>query len=112
MDSIRSSIDTTESFRDFYRYCFTFAREQGQKSLNLDIAIALWEIVLLPRFPLVKEWCVFLTTTQSRAISRDTWALVLDFMIQRKDKEQHYYDPNEAWPVLLDEFIEWKRSQI
>lgn len=47
-------------FKDFYHFTFNYAKEQGQKGLDLDMAIAYWNIVLQGRFKFLDLWCKFL----------------------------------------------------
>ncbi|CAG0918896.1 unnamed protein product [Notodromas monacha] len=52
-------------FKDFYQFTFNYAKNPGQKSLDLDMAIAYWNIVLSGRFPLLELWCRFLQVRSS-----------------------------------------------
>jgi len=50
-------------FKDFYQYTFNYAKETGQKGLDLEMAIAYWNIVLKDRFKFLDLWCKFLTVS-------------------------------------------------
>jgi len=53
---------------------------QGQKSLALDTAIGMWQLLFAEReWPLVTHWCDFLQDRHNKAISKDTWAQLLEF---------------------------------
>ncbi|MDP2435077.1 MAG: cullin binding domain-containing protein [archaeon] len=43
-------------------------------------------------------------------INLDQWMLFLDFS-QAVGADFSAYDPNEAWPVLLDDFVNWSRQR-
>lgn len=50
-------------FKDFYHFTFNYAKESGQKGLELEMAIAYWNIVLKDRFKFLDLWCKFLTVS-------------------------------------------------
>ena len=51
-------------FKEFYHFTFAYARNLGQKGLDLEMAIAYWNICLQGRFRLLPLWCKFLTVSR------------------------------------------------
>ncbi|CAN9508535.1 unnamed protein product [Ophioblennius macclurei] len=101
-----------ESFKDLYRFTFQFGldAEEGQRSLQRDIAIALWRLVFTQDTPAILEhWLDFLAENPSgvRGISRDTWNMFLNFT-QAIGPDLSNYSEDEAWPSLFDTFVEWE----
>lgn len=142
---------SADDFRDFYLFAFDYTLEQpARKALPLNDASVLWRMMLgepgrmgVNRcFPLLDTFMVFLGT-QRHGVSRDTWALVLDFArsvgdaprdasgdvaaattrtsssppsppqqlrVDGEDAVLDAHDENAAWPVLIDEFVEYARA--
>ncbi|XP_061911973.1 DCN1-like protein 3 [Entelurus aequoreus] len=101
-----------ENFKDLYRFTFQFGldADEGQRSLQRDIAIALWRLVFTQDMPSILEhWLDFLAENPSgvRGISRDTWNMFLNFT-QAIGADLSNYSEDEAWPSLFDTFVEWE----
>ncbi|KAK9530581.1 hypothetical protein VZT92_012072 [Zoarces viviparus] len=101
-----------ENFKDLYRFTFQFGldADEGQRSLQREIAIALWRLVFTQDLPAILEhWLDFLSENPSsiRGISRDTWNMFLNFT-QAIGPDLSNYSEDEAWPSLFDTFVEWE----
>ncbi|RVE59680.1 hypothetical protein OJAV_G00190810 [Oryzias javanicus] len=101
-----------ENFKDLYRFTFQFGldADEGQRSLQREIAIALWRLVFTQNKPeILEQWLDFLADNPSgiRGISRDTWNMFLNFT-QAIGPDLSNYSEDEAWPSLFDTFVEWE----
>jgi len=104
LPSLRAELNEEDSFKDFYMFMYDYGRPPQQKSLSLDVAIELWQLVLTSRFRFINHWVEYLKANYKLAISRDTWALLLEFSRTINDGMNNY-DSEGAWPVLIDEFV-------
>lgn len=104
---MRSELKDEHKFREIYNFAFGWAKEKGQKSLALDTAIGMWQLLFAEKqWPLVDHWCQFLQAHHNKAISRDTWSQLLEFA-RTVDPDLSNYDAEGAWPYLIDEFVEY-----
>eukprot|EP00245_Coleochaete_scutata_P003294 TRINITY_DN1480_c0_g1_i1.p1 TRINITY_DN1480_c0_g1~~TRINITY_DN1480_c0_g1_i1.p1 ORF type:complete len:260 (-),score=49.30 TRINITY_DN1480_c0_g1_i1:41-820(-) len=111
LPSLRAEMKDEATFRDIYIFTFDWAKEKGQKSLALDTALGMWRIMFTERrWPLYEAWCLFLQEKHNKAISRDTWAQLLEFS-RTIDPSLTNYDPEGAWPYLIDEFVDYLREK-
>jgi len=92
----------------------------------LQYAIALWEMTLKDKFSAFDHWVKFVKEVHKKPVSKDTWQLLYEFS---KTDLSKYNDSGafstpfivalrscgpclhlEAWPVLIDEFVEHLRQ--
>ncbi|KAJ6815871.1 putative DCN1-like protein 2 [Iris pallida] len=96
-----------DKFCEIYNFAFAWAKEKGQKSLALETAIGMWQLLFAEKqWPLIDHWCQFLQARHNKAISRDTWSQLLEFA-KTIDPQLSNYDAEGAWPYLIDEFVEY-----
>ncbi|XP_024370030.1 uncharacterized protein [Physcomitrium patens] len=107
---LRAELKDEHKFREIYNFAFSWAKEKGQKSLALDTALGMWQLLFAERvWPLVDPWCQFLQAKHNKAISKDTWVQLLDFSRTIVPSLSNY-DAEGAWPYLIDEFVEYLRD--
>ncbi|KAI3784839.1 hypothetical protein L1987_43945 [Smallanthus sonchifolius] len=104
MSRLNLMVDSHE-FSRFYNFVFFICRENGQRSITVSSAIMAWKLILSGRFRLLNQWCSFIENNQRHNISEDTWRQVLAFS-RCVHENLEGYDPEGAWPVLIDEFVE------
>ena len=97
-----------KNFKDLYNFTFSFGLDHssGQRSLPIDMALALWSLVFTQAKPeILDKWFAFLQETEVKGISRDTWNMFLPF-VETTLPDFSNYDESEAWPSLFDDFVE------
>lgn len=57
---LEAELNDPQKFKDFYHYTFNYAKDSNQKSLDLEMSIAYWNIVMRGRFKFLDLWCQFL----------------------------------------------------
>ncbi|KAK2460631.1 hypothetical protein APHAL10511_007101 [Amanita phalloides] len=98
------------AFRDFYLYNFSLAKPPPSRNIDIETAIALWSVLLVPRFPLMGEVLAFITDKGTyKAANKDLWTMMLEFC-RTVSTDLEGYDPDAAWPTLLDDFVAWKKG--
>ncbi|XP_071483960.1 DCN1-like protein 4 [Diadema antillarum] len=109
LDSLRSLLDEPLTFKKIYRYAFDFARDKDQRSMDLETAKAMLTLLLGRQWPLFNHFYQFLEQSRYKVINKDQWCNILEFSRAiRADLSN--YDEDGAWPVMLDEFVEWFRT--
>mmetsp|Transcript_9939 Transcript_9939/g.11524 ORF Transcript_9939/g.11524 Transcript_9939/m.11524 type:complete len:249 (+) Transcript_9939:357-1103(+) len=104
---MRDSLQNEDKFREVYGFAYGWSCDKGQKSLALDTAIGMWKLLFEGRsWPLMDDWCTFIAERHRKAVSKDTWVQLLDFTKAIKPDLSNY-DPEGAWPCLIDEFVEY-----
>jgi len=107
----RTELIDHKVFGRFYRFVYFVLRENGHRCLRMEVAIEAWTFVLRGRFRLLDRWTQFVYNNHKHAISEDTWRQVLDFS-RCILEDLSNYDPDSAWPVLIDEFVDSLSSGV
>uniref|UniRef100_A0A8C2M2M7 DCN1-like protein n=1 Tax=Cricetulus griseus TaxID=10029 RepID=A0A8C2M2M7_CRIGR len=107
-DFLRSQLNDISSFKNIYRYAFDFARDKDQRSLDIDTAKSMLALLLGRTWPLFSVFYQYLEQSKYRVMNKDQWYNVLEFS-RTVHADLSNYDEDGAWPVLLDEFVEWQK---
>jgi len=110
LDGVMEELEDPVNFKEFYMYAYDYNRPSDSKSLPLEIAKMLWGLILRGKFEHLDLWLEFLETC-SHSIPRDTYALLFEFS-SSINKTMDNFDPDGAWPILIDSFVEWAQPRL
>eukprot|EP00178_Gracilaria_changii_P021150 TRINITY_DN62_c0_g1_i4.p2 TRINITY_DN62_c0_g1~~TRINITY_DN62_c0_g1_i4.p2 ORF type:complete len:247 (+),score=56.81 TRINITY_DN62_c0_g1_i4:199-939(+) len=108
---LKAAISDAKDFRSFYMYAFDYNKPPEQRSLPIETARQLFPLIFAGRFKHLQLWTEFLKQRR-QPISRDTYTLLLDFVNTIDDSMSNYDEENGAWPVLLDEFVDFAKPKV
>ncbi|EDW40198.1 GL25128 [Drosophila persimilis] len=110
LDYLRSILNDANSFKSIYRYAYDFAKDSDQRSMDINTAKAMLALLLGKHWPLYPQFAQFLEQSKYKVINKDQWCNILEFS-RTICMDLSNYDIDGAWPVMLDEFVEWMRMQ-
>ena len=92
-----------------YHYAFQLAQEKGKKNVDVELACALWDMLIGERnCGFLAKWKAFLTGKFERneilVVTKDTWDLFYDFNKQTRGNIANFEDDG-CWPTMIDEFV-------
>ncbi|KAH7547460.1 hypothetical protein FEM48_Zijuj01G0312500 [Ziziphus jujuba var. spinosa] len=114
LPELEKEVRRPSNFVDFYafgfRYCLT---EEKQKSIDIESICQLLNIVLGSNFRSQVDFFVEYLKTQNdyKVINMDQWMGFYRFCNEISFPDLSNYDPQLAWPLILDNFVEWMREK-
>ncbi|BFZ57743.1 Scaffold-type E3 ligase [Savitreella phatthalungensis] len=104
-----------ELFKRTYLHTFTLALQPPSRTLPLDVACVYWDLLFtadqgVRGFKRLTQWKAFLQQ-KAKAVNRDTWNLLYDFLNIVNQDTFEGYDEEDAWPLVFDEFVEHAKAK-
>lgn len=104
---------SAEEFKEVYLFAFQFSLEPGARNISLEMATALWEI-LLPTsgWKLADQWVDFIRSDavvlNGKAVTRDIWNILLTLArdVPDTDSLEAFDRDGGAWPLIIDDFFD------
>jgi len=108
--TLETEVQQTVVFREFFKYAFTFCcTEPRQKTLDIETASQMLQIVM-PNSPHLEPFLQFVQDQKEyKALTMDQWQGFLRFC-EETLPDLSNYDESQAWPLLIDNFVDWKRT--
>uniref|UniRef100_A0A0B6YU73 Defective in cullin neddylation protein n=1 Tax=Arion vulgaris TaxID=1028688 RepID=A0A0B6YU73_9EUPU len=110
LDYLRALLNDPPLFKNIYRFAFDFARDKDQRSMDIETAKEMLSLVLGKNWPLFSYFHQFLEQAKYKVINKDQWCNILEFSRAVRPNLDNY-DEDGAWPVMLDEFVEWLKKE-
>ncbi|XP_010245549.1 PREDICTED: DCN1-like protein 4 isoform X2 [Nelumbo nucifera] len=110
LPELEKEVRRPPNFVDFYSYAFRYClTEEKQKSIDIESICQLLDLVLGSQFhPQVDMLIDYLKTQKDyKVINMDQWMGFLRFCNEISFPDLSNYDPDLAWPLILDNFVEW-----
>ncbi|RWS28267.1 hypothetical protein B4U80_11079, partial [Leptotrombidium deliense] len=111
IEYLKSLLNDAHIFKSIYRYSFDFAKDKDQRSMDIETAKGMLQLLLGKQWPLYPFFHQFLEQSKYKVLNKDQWCNVLEFS-RSITSDLRNYDEDGAWPVLLDEFVEWYRKHV
>lgn len=108
-------------FRRVYKHTFKIALPSGSKGVPLEMASEYWKLLFGSQgapwdgedgTPWLDWWLSFLQDKWKKAVNRDLWDQTL--LLSEKTKEDgslSWWSEESAWPGVIDEFVEWAKTE-
>ncbi|KAJ7273091.1 DUF298-domain-containing protein [Mycena rebaudengoi] len=104
--------DPKAAFQTLYTYCFTLAKSEQSRNIEMETSAAFWSVLLVPQYPIMADVLEFIAEKGSyKATNKDLWSMMLEFCRTVNPNLQDY-EADGAWPTLLDDFVAWKKSKL
>jgi len=96
-----------DQFRSFYNFIFEYLKDPKSTALDKVEALMAWSMLDMgASWRLWEKWEEFLKQASTKAITRDTWQMLLTF-IDQIGEDVSNYDPMDCWPIVMDEFCDY-----
>ncbi|CAI9098945.1 OLC1v1035684C1 [Oldenlandia corymbosa var. corymbosa] len=113
LPGLETEVSKPENFDDFYRFAFNYClTEDKQKNVDVDSACVLLDLVLKSKYPSqVKHMKLYLQNQRDyKVINKDQWINILRFCQEISFPDLANYDSAQAWPLILDNFVDWMKE--
>lgn len=114
LPELEKEVRRTSNFVDFYQYAFRYClTEEKQKSIDIESICQLLDLVLGFQFRAQVDYFVEYLKTQTdyKVINMDQWMGFYRFCNEISFPDFSNYDPELAWPLILDNFVDWMNAK-
>ncbi|TYI79912.1 hypothetical protein E1A91_D05G055000v1 [Gossypium mustelinum] len=114
LSDLEKEVEKPSNYEDFYTYAFRYClTEEKQKSVDIESICELLNLVLGVQFrPQIDSLIEYLKVQNDyKVINSDQWINFLRFCKEISFPDLENYDATQAWPLILDNYVEWMREK-
>ncbi|KAF9686249.1 hypothetical protein SADUNF_Sadunf03G0139200 [Salix dunnii] len=114
LPDLEKEVKRPPNFVDFYNYAFRYClTEEKQKSIDIESICQLLDLVLGSHFQAQVDYFIEYLKIQRdyKVINMDQWMGFYRFCNEISFPDFSNYNPELAWPLILDNFVEWMRAK-
>lgn len=114
LSDLEKEVRRPTTLDNFYAYAFRYClTEEKQKSIDIESICQLLDLVLGSLFRAQVDYFVEYLKIQSdyKVINMDQWMGFFRFCSEICFPSLSNYNPELAWPLILDNFVEWLREK-
>jgi hypothetical protein len=102
-----------DSMKRLFRFAYEFSRSlnenEAQRSIDRETANHMLNVLLRGKWVGLAKFLQYLEQTDVKVVNKDQWCSIYEFSTTIVADHSNY-DDLEAWPILLDEFVEWSKE--
>ncbi|KAK9690481.1 hypothetical protein RND81_09G130700 [Saponaria officinalis] len=114
LPELETEVKRTSNFVDFYQYAFRYClTEEKQKSIDIESICQLLDLVLGSQFRAQVDYFIEYLNAQTdyKVMNMDQWMGFYRFCNEISFPDFSNYDADHAWPLILDNFVDWMKSK-
>lgn len=114
LPELEKEVRRTSNFVDFYQFAFRYClTEEKQKSIDIESICQLLDLVLGSQFRAQVDYFIEYLKDQTdyKVINMDQWMGFYRFCNEISFPDFSNYDPDLAWPLILDNFVDWMKAK-
>uniref|UniRef100_A0A7C8ZTQ8 Defective in cullin neddylation protein n=1 Tax=Opuntia streptacantha TaxID=393608 RepID=A0A7C8ZTQ8_OPUST len=114
LPELEKEVRRTSNFADFYQYAFRYClTEEKQKSIDIESICMLLDLVLGSQYRAQVDYFIDFLKAQTdyKVINMDQWMGFYRFCNEISFPDFSNYDPDLAWPLILDNFVDWMKAK-
>lgn len=115
LPELDAEVRRTSNFVDFYQYAFRYClTEEKQKSIDIESICQLLDLVLGSQFRSQVDYFIEYLNEQTdyKVMNMDQWMGFYRFCNEISFPDFSNYDADHAWPLILDNFVDWMKAKL